>query len=162
MKIALLTALISVVPGFSVLSQERKLTLPDGSLSKAEPKPAAVEIPSLEADLQKHLESFFLLLQEGKVEDAYKKLLEKSRIGRETSITGEFISKTRDILKVHGPVVDLELMKVKQIGRHLREITYQLSCREHPTQWRLFAYHNGSHWQILDLDVYSDLTKMGS
>ena len=128
-------------------------------------QPLAIHVGSLssadlEPELKQAFDSFFAKLKEGRIDEAWKKLLEGSRIGKESSILSEFISKSQEIVKVHGKVEDVELLRVKSTGKHLREIIYQLTCKDHPTRWRIFAYFTSGRWQILDIDVSSDLTRM--
>lgn len=126
------------------------LSIHVGSLSSTE----------LEPELKKLFDAFYAKIKDGKIEDGWQKLLDGSRIGKEPSILNEFITKTQEIIKVHGAVQDFELLRVKSTGKHLREIIYQLSCKDHPTRWRIFAYKINDRWQILDVDVSSDLTRM--
>lgn len=115
---------------------------------------------NLDPELKKMFDSFYARLKEGKVEDAWKKLLEGSRIGQQPDIVEQFVTKTTDILSVHGKVEDVELIHVKSTGKHLKEIVYQLSCTDHPSRWRIMAYQIGERWQILDVNVSSDLPRM--
>ena len=163
-----LAAAIALFACVVVLGQEPKTPPPDKKppvvtvdIPLPDSLPAArTAAPALDPELRPPLEAFFARLKEGKVNEAYQKLLENSRIGKEPAILEEFITKTTSLLKVHGKVEDVELIRVRTIGKNLREITYQLSAADHPSRWRIFAYHGGGKWQILDIDVSSDLTKM--
>jgi hypothetical protein len=115
---------------------------------------------TLPKELQVQIEIFFNGVRERKVEEAWNTFLGKSVIGKNPPVMSEFISKTKEILRVHGAVTDYELLRVRATGKHLREIVYQLSCENHPTRWRIYAYQSKNQWQILDVDVSSDLTRM--
>lgn len=140
----------------------KRVVLPDGapSGSAVSIRAGSVSSTTLEPELKKMLDSFYSKISEGSIEAGWKQLLEGSRIGGEKKIVDEFVSKTQQIIKVHGRVVDVELLRVRSSGAHLREVNYLLSCKDHPTRWRIFAYQTGKSWQILDVDVSSDLTRM--
>lgn len=129
----------------------------EGTQSKG---PTSADVPVLERELKEAFDSFFARLTEGKVEAAYKALLEKSRIGKEPAILEEFVTKTTEMQKLHGKIESVELIHVHPIGKNLREVVYQVSSVNHPSRWRIFAYQGGGRWQVLDIDVSSDLTKM--
>ena len=120
----------------------------------------AISSTNLDPELKQVFESFFAKVKDGRISDAWKKMLEGSRIGEDPEILAEFISKSEKITELHGKVIDWELLRVKSTGKHLREIIYQLSCKDHPTRWRIFAYQTEGRWQILNVEVVSDLTKM--
>lgn len=144
------------------LVERRRVILPEGSPSgpNVSIHAGSVSSTTLEPELKKMLDSFYAKIRAGSIEIAWKQLLEGSRIGEEKKIVDEFISKTQEIIKVHGKVVEVELLRVRSTGVHLREVNYQLSCKDHPTRWRIYAYQTGNRWQILNIDVSSDLTRM--
>ena len=115
---------------------------------------------ALEPELKKMCDAFFAKIKTNDVSDAYKEFLSGSEIGKLPAMVGEFVSKTREILKQHGKMVDVEFLKQKSTGKHLRMAVFQLNCEHHPTQWRIYAYVVNGKWEILNIEVTSDLPKM--
>lgn len=120
----------------------------------------AMSSDALDPELKKMCDAFFAKVKTGDVADAYKEFLSGSEIGKLPAMVTEFVSKTREILKQHGKMVDVEFLKQKATGKHLRMALFQLSCEHHPTQWRIYAYVVNNRWEILNVEVTSDLVKM--
>jgi hypothetical protein len=120
----------------------------------------AMSSDTLDPELKKLCDAFFAKIKTGDVADAYREFLSGSEIGKQPALVTEFVSKTREILRQHGKMVDIELLKQKSTGKHLRLALFQLSCEHHPTQWRIYAYVVNGRWEILNIEVTSDLPKM--
>ena len=127
--------------------------------------PLAIHVGSMTSDaldpeLKKMCDAFFAKIKTGDVADGYKEFLRGSEIGKLPAMVDEFVSKTREILKQYGRMVDVEFLKVKATGKHLRLAIFQLNCDQHPTQWKVYAYVINNRWQIMNIEVSSDLPKM--
>lgn len=108
--------------------------------------------PPTEIGLQ--VEMFFIKLQQEKVDDAFKILLEKSAHIKKKYDINEFINKTKQAFKLYGKMNGYELYDNRSVGSRLVYLTYFIYLESVPLRWRLIYYSpNNRDWKLINLSV---------
>ncbi len=133
-------------------------------VSAQEKKKPGLQIPATPAKkdpgVQLHplvkarVESFFVMLKDGRTQDCYKKLFEGSSIAKEQpAVLDELIENTSKVMEKCGRIESTELVSVQACGSCLRKATYIINCQYQPLRWNVYAYFGEGRWQILDTEV---------
>jgi hypothetical protein len=115
--------------------------------------PLEAAAPPPPPEIQSTLTSFFNLLKQNKVDEAYDLILANTRIkGREEDVK-KLKKQTRDAIATYGPILGYEVIEQKRVGLSLLQVV-SLSWSDHfPLRWRFTYYRPGDKWRLLDIFV---------
>ena len=134
---------------------------PPKTLPKAPPKapvPAPAPTGELDAAVRARIEAFFTHVASGKVEEGYARLFEGSTLAKEQpALLPTLVSNTKLMLEKCGVAENGAVLRVRNAGRTLKEVTCILNCRKRPIRWTLYVYFGEGRWQILDADADLEL-----
>ena len=120
----------------------------------ATPTTASSDVPAQVAGI------FFGLLQKGEVDPGYEGLTKGSKIAERPEELKTLKDKTKEAIKVFGPVIGNELVESKTVGTHLLRRTYLSLNKEFPLRWRFYFYLSDNLWRLIDLRVDDRVTGM--
>lgn len=113
--------------------------------------PAAA--PPLPEDIQKGITTFFNLLKQQKVDEAYELILVNTRIrGREDDVKA-LRKQTREAIATYGPILGFETIEQRRVGMSLMQIVCLSWSENFPLRWRFSYYRPGDRWRLLDIFV---------
>ncbi len=117
----------------------------------ATPAPAAP--PPLPEDIQKGITTFFNLLKQQKVDEAYEIILTNTRIrGREDDVKA-LKKQTREAISTYGPMLGFETIEQRRVGMSLMQVVCLSWSENFPLRWRFSYYRPGDRWRLLDIFV---------
>lgn len=130
-----------------------------GDRSVTEPNvPSMAMEADLDAVVRARIDSFFLLLKEGKTSAAYHKLFENSILAKEQPVLlDNFVKTTTNVLEKCGKVESASILRIRGAGKTLREVICIVNCEKRPMRWIIYAYYGEGRWQILDTDIDPEL-----
>ena len=109
-------------------------------------------------------EKFFLLLQSGKVPEAYSQLSAGSQIAAQKPQAFALLTKqTADGLPMYGKIVGVELINEEKFGETIVRLVYVLKSEIAPTVWEFYFYKPKADWflgKLLFNDEFNLLQKM--
>ncbi len=109
----------------------------------AKPPPAAV---------QKQLELFFLGVQGGKIDEAFKALVATNPTLSDPAAVPEFVGNIQKGIEVFGPLQGQELYDLRSVGTRTLYITYLSYHPRKPLRWQFVFYSPvGADWKLLNL-----------
>jgi hypothetical protein len=104
-------------------------------------------------EIQKTLTTFFNLLKENKIDEAYEIVLANTKIkGREEEVKS-LKKQTRDAIKTYGPILGFEVIEQKRVGMSLLQVVCLSWSENFPLRWRFSYYRPGDKWRLLDIFV---------
>ena len=122
------------------------------------PVPAPASTGELDPAVRARIEAFFTHVASAKVEDGYARLFEGSTLAKEQpALLPTLVSNTKLMIEKCGAAENGAVLRVRNAGRTLKEVTCILNCRKRPIRWTLYVYFGEGRWQILDADADLEL-----
>lgn len=108
------------------------------------------------------IDSFFGMLGQHKVEEAYDTLTKGTKIGERLEDMEVLKSKTQQAISMFGDVIGYDVVTVKHLGPHLLLATCLSLGKDFPLRWKLYFYApiGGTSWRLLDIRVDDQLADM--
>jgi hypothetical protein len=104
-------------------------------------------------EIQKTLTTFFNLLKENKIDQAYEIVLVNTKIkGREDEVKA-LKKQTSDAIKTYGPIMGFEVIEQKRVGMSLLQVVCLSWSENVPLRWRFSYYRPGDRWKLLNILV---------
>jgi hypothetical protein len=104
-------------------------------------------------EIQKTLTTFFNLLKENKIDQAYETVLVNTKIkGREDEVKA-LKKQTYDAIKMYGPIMGFEVIEQKRVGMSLLQVVCLSWTENVPLRWRFSYYRPGDRWKLLNILV---------
>jgi hypothetical protein len=104
-------------------------------------------------DIQKVITTFFNLLKQDKIDEAYDIILTNTKIkGREDEVKG-LKKQTLDAITTYGPILGFEIVEQKRVGTSLIQIVCLSWSENFPLRWRFSYYRPGDKWRLIDIFV---------
>jgi len=125
----------------------------------AQPSPAELLLPS-KTQPEERLAVFFKHLQAGEVEEAYRVLLEGSRIAASAGDVAMLKTKTREAIGMVGTITGFDELEIKPAGEHFRRYTYLALGKEFPLRWRFYFYRSNDIWRLIDIRISDRLGEL--
>jgi hypothetical protein len=99
------------------------------------------------------VQSFFSLIGEGKVDEAYALLTSGSKIAEKESDIEALRIKTREAIDVFGEIGGYEIVAQREIGTRLTSYTCVSLGKNFPLRWRFYFYRPADQWKLVDIRV---------
>jgi hypothetical protein len=119
--------------------------------------PVRLDALSLEPEIRSRIDSFFTVLKQRKVADAYHRLLDGSTLAAENP---ELVTKLEDsttrVLQLTGRIDGTEILRIRTAGKTIREVTCLLNGEKRPLRWKFYFYLADGRWQVLDTNVATE------
>jgi len=141
------------------VAQETKPALPP-LITVPETHPSAATPTPKPQSVDKIVDSFFVLLGRGQVNQAYDQLTAGTTIAGKATDVDELKSKTMEAIKMFGAVQGYELVNTKNVGTHLMCSTYVSLGKNLPLRWKFYFYKSGEAWHLIDIRVDDRLVDM--
>ncbi len=104
-------------------------------------------------EIQKVITSFFNLLKENKIDEAYDMVLTNTRIkGREEDVKA-LKKQTREAIATYGPIFGFEIIEQRRVGMSLLQVICLSLSENFPLRWRFTYYRPREQWRLLDIFV---------
>lgn len=104
-------------------------------------------------EIQMTLTTFFNLLKENKLDQAYDLVLAGTKIkGREDEVKS-LKKQTTEALAAYGPVLGFEIIEQKRVGLCLLQVICLSRSENLPLRWRFTYYRPNEKWKLLDILV---------
>jgi hypothetical protein len=124
----------------------------------AAPAPAASSTEGLDAAVRARIEAFFKNLQEHRVKEGFSRLYEGSNLAADQPVILEtHVKNTQLLIEKCGKVESSAILRVRNAGRTLKEVTCILNCQRRPVRWTIYVYFGEGRWQVLDAEVDLEL-----
>ncbi len=120
--------------------------------------PASTE--GLDPQVQKILDSFFDLLQQDHVDQAYDQLTKGTKLADKPEDIRLLKSKTNQAINVYGDIVGREVVAIQNVGTHLLRATCLSVGKNYPLRWRFYFYRDDKTWRLIDIRVDDRLVDM--
>jgi len=153
----LLSLLLLAVPVMAAPEKPAAKPNPGSAKSTAAATPAppaaapAAATGELDAAVRARIEAFFKALQEHRVKDGYTRLYEGSTLAAEQpAIMDTNVKNTLLLIEKCGRVESGSIIRVRNAGRTLKEVTCIVNCQKRPARLTLYVYFGEGRWQVLD------------
>jgi hypothetical protein len=104
-------------------------------------------------EIQKSVSTFFKLLKENKIDEAYQGFLTNTRIkGREEEVAN-LKKQTRDAITTYGPVLGFEIIEQRRVGMNLIQVVCLSLSENVPLRWRFTYYRPTDKWRLQNIFV---------
>ena len=101
-------------------------------------------------------ETFFQMLQRGRISEAYDTLFKDSNIPAAKPQAVTMIkTQTASGLPLYGDIVGFEKVRKEKIGSSIVRLVYILKSEKAPTVWELYFYKAESDWFLANI-VFND------
>jgi len=107
-----------------------------------------------EADApDKIIARFFSYLQRAEVDQAYDQLTRGTKIAERAEDVKTLKSKTREAIRVLGPIQGYDFVAKKSVGARLSSYTLVSLGKDYPLRWRFYFYKAQDTWKLIDIRV---------
>ncbi len=106
------------------------------------------------------LDVFFGQLIKGNVDGAYNALTNETVIANTPADIVTLKEKTRQAFKLFGEVRGYEILRVREVGEHLLEITCISLGELYPLRWIFIYYMPQDSWTLIDIRVDDGLSDL--
>ena len=104
-------------------------------------------------EIQKSVTTFFNLLKQDHLDEAYDMILANTKIkGREEDVRG-LKKQTRDAITTYGPILGFEMIEQRRVGISLFQLVCLSWSENFPLRWRFTYYRPGDKWRLMDIFV---------
>jgi len=111
-------------------------------------------------EIQKAIASFFNLLKEDKIDEAYDVILKNTKTKGREEVVKDLRKKTREAISSYGPILGFEIVEQRRVGMSLIQIVC-VSWSEHfPLRWRFSYYRPADRWKLLDILVDDKISEL--
>jgi len=110
--------------------------------------------------LERKVDVFFLQLAANQIDAAYNGLARGTIIAERPEEVGMLKEKTQLAIEEYGPVSGYELISEKKAGGRLLLRTYLSHNEVLPLRWRMYFYHTGGEWKLVDFRVDDGLFEL--
>ena len=100
---------------------------------------------------------FFNTLGKGRVDEAYTRLTEGSKIAQNAEQSALIRKKTTEAIEAFGKINGFELIDMEWAGTHLVRLTYLSLGENFPLRWRFYFYQRRKAWRLVDIRVDDSL-----
>jgi hypothetical protein len=110
--------------------------------------------------LDAQLKDFFNELSQSQVDEAYRRLLNGTRIAQQQQAVAQLQEKTRRLPELYGPMQSVEQFDTTRLGRSVVMLKYLYNCERYPVVWYFTYYRSSgsSPWKLIAVRFDTDLT----
>lgn len=151
-KILLLTILMSASLWAAPTNKSTPTNLPKVTTLIPQLLPRNPNTKPPPSPVQKQLKTFFLGVQGGKIDEAFKTLVASNPTLSDPASVPEFVGNIQKGIEVFGPLQGYELYDLRSVGTRTLYITYLSYHPRKPLRWQFVFYTPvGADWKLLNL-----------